>query len=293
MRPLTAHRPKPVRDPAPSKWTYKYQRLMLTPLFRSFVRVGTPLVLIGVIAGTWFSKEENRALLEQNIADAKAQIQQRPEFMVQEIAITGANHGLTTQVAAALPIDFPVSSFDLDLVAMRETVVGLDTVKDAEIRVGEAGTLRVDVTPRQPVAVWRAGATLKLLDRDGVFSGNIPARADRLDLPLIAGDGAEDHIAEALEIFRSTGPLAPRVRGLVRMGERRWDLVLDRNQRILLPETEAFLALDRVIVLGQTHDLLERDVAAVDMRNGQRPIVRMSAEAANALRRVSDTGADN
>jgi len=69
--------------------------------------------------------------------------------------------------------------------------------------------------------------------------------------------------------------------------------VLDRNQRILLPETGAFAALDRVIVLGQTHDLLERDVAAVDMRNGQRPIVRMSAEAANALRRVSNTGADN
>lgn len=295
MRPLIAkrHKPKPVRDPAPSKWTYKYQRLMLTPMFRSFVRVGTPLVLIAVIAGTWWSDPDNRKMLEDNIAEAKAQVQQRPEFMVQEIKINGANHGLTTQVAAALPIEFPVSSFELDLVAMRSTLVDLHTVKDAEIRVGDGGALQVDITPRAPVAVWRAGTSLRLLDGEGVFSGTIPARADRLDLPLIAGDGAEDHIAEALEIFRSTGPLTPRVRGLVRMGERRWDLVLDRNQRILLPETDAFAALDRVIVLGQTHDLLERDVAAVDMRNGGRPIVRMSAEAANALRRVSNTGADN
>ncbi len=293
MRPLTARRPRPVRDPAPSKWRYKYQRLMLTPLFRGLVRVGTPLVLLAVISGTWFSKPDNRAMLDAKIAEAKAQVQQRPEFMVQHIKVDGANHGLTTQVLAALPIEFPVSSFDLDLVAMRETVVAMDAVKDAEIRVGEGGALRVDVTPRAPVAVWRAGTTLQLLDGMGVYSGTIPARADRLDLPLIAGDGAEDHIAEALEIFRSTGPLTPRVRGLVRMGERRWDLVLDRNQRILLPETGAFAALDRVIVLGQTHDLLERDVAAVDMRNGQRPIVRMSAEAANALRRVSNTGADN
>lgn len=293
MRPLTANRPRPVRDPAPSKWTYKYQRLMLTPMFRAFVRVGTPLVLLAVISGTWFSNPENRAMLNENIAEAKAQVQQRPEFMVQQIKVDGTNHGLTTQVLAALPIEFPVSSFDLDLVAMRETLVAMDAVKDAEIRVGEAGTLRVDVVPRTPVAVWRAGTTLKLLDGAGVYSGTVPARADRLDLPLIAGDGAEDHIAEALQIFRSTGPLSPRVRGLVRMGERRWDLVLDRNQRILLPETGAFAALDRVIVLGQTHDLLERDVAAVDMRNGQRPIVRMSAEAANALRRVSETGADN
>lgn len=293
MRPITAKRPRSIKDPAPSKWRYKYQRLMLTPLFRSFVRVGTPLVLLAVISGTWFSNPDNRAMLDAKIAEAKAQVQQRPEFMVRQIKVEGANHGLTTQVLAALPIDFPVSSFDLDLVTMRETVVAMDAVKDAEIRVGEGGALRVDIAPRVPVAVWRAGTTLELLDGQGVFSGTIPARADRLDLPLIAGDGAEDHIAEALEIFRSTGPLSPRVRGLVRMGERRWDLVLDRNQRILLPETDAFAALDRVIVLGQTHDLLERDVAAVDMRNGQRPIVRMSAEAANALRRVSDTGADN
>lgn len=293
MRQMTSRRPRPIRDPAPSKWRYKYQRLMLTPLFRSFVRVGTPLVLLAVISGTWFSNPDNRAMLDAKIAEAKMQVQQRPEFMVGQIKVDGANHGLTTQVLAALPIDFPVSSFDLDLVAMRETVVAMDAVKDAEIRVGEGGALRVDITPRQPVAVWRAGTTLQLLDGAGVFSGTINARSDRLDLPLIAGDGAEDHIAEALEIFRSAGPLAPRMRGLVRMGERRWDLVLDRNQRILLPEVDVFAALDRVIVLGQTHDLLERDVAAVDMRNGQRPIVRMSAEAANALRRVSDTEADN
>lgn len=293
MRQMIARRPRALRDPAPSKWRYKYQRLMLTPLFRAFVRVGTPLVLIGVIAGTWFSSAENRAMLDAKIAEVKAHVQHRPEFMVQQMKIEGANHGLTTQVLAALPVAFPVSSFDLDLVAMRETVVAMDAVKDADLRVGEAGTLQVTITPRLPVAVWRAGNTLTLLDGDGVFSGTIAARGDRLDLPLIAGDGAEDHIAEALEIFRSTGPLAARVRGLVRMGERRWDLVLDRNIRILLPETDVFAALDRVIVLGQTHDLLERDVAAVDMRNGQRPIVRMSAEAANALRRVSDTGADN
>lgn len=293
MRQMIARRPRALRDPAPSKWRYKYQRLMLTPLFRAFVRVGTPLVLIGVIAGTWFSSAENRAMLDAKIAEVKAHVQHRPEFMVQQMKIEGANHGLTTQVLAALPVAFPVSSFDLDLVAMRETVVAMDAVKDADLRVGEAGTLEVTITPRLPVAVWRAGNTLTLLDGDGVFSGTIAARGDRLDLPLIAGDGAEDHIAEALEIFRSTGPLAARVRGLVRMGERRWDLVLDRNIRILLPETDVFAALDRVIVLGQTHDLLERDVAAVDMRNGQRPIVRMSAEAANALRRVSDTGADN
>ena len=136
-----------------------------------------------------------------------------------------------------------------------------------------------------------------MIDAEGVQSGQILARADRLDLPLIAGDGAEEHIAEALEIFDAAGPLITRVRGLVRMGERRWDMVLDRDQRILLPGDRPVPALDRVIALNQAQDMLNRDVAVVDMRNAARPTLRMNEEAADAMRRVStiinDNGADN
>jgi cell division protein FtsQ len=131
------------------------------------------------------------------------------------------------------------------------------------------------------------------LDEEGTFAGSVTTRAERLDLPLIAGDGAQTHIAEALALFRDAKPIAERVRGLVRMGERRWDLVLDRDQRILLPSESLVAALDRVIVLHQARDMLDRDVAVVDMRNGNRPTLRMNKEAADAFRRVSHTEADN
>ena len=100
-----------------------------------------------------------------------------------------------------------------------------------------------------------------------------------VDLPLIAGDGAEEHIAEALEIFDAAGPLITRVRGLVRMGERRWDVVLDRDQRIMLPELGALQALERVIALERAQGVLTRDVARVDMRLAKRPTVQMTDEA--------------
>jgi cell division protein FtsQ len=82
------------------------------------------------------------------------------------------------------------------------------------------------------------------------------------------------------------------------MGERRWDMVLDRDQRILLPSDAAVAALDRVIALNDAQDMLNRDVAVVDMRNVGRPTLRMNEEAAAALRRVNvqidnDDGARN
>ena len=299
MRSLTAPRRASTapRDPAPSRLGYRYQRLMLTPGFRAFVRIGVPIMMIAMIMTSWFSHEENRQMLNARITEAKQSFQTRPQFMVQTMSITGAEAELQAQVAALLPVDFPVSSFDLDLEAMRRTVEALDPVKSARVRIGQGGALEVAIAPRVPVALWRDGATLRLIDADGVQSGTVLARADRLDLPLIAGDGAEQNIAEALALYAGAGPLRDRVRGVVRMGERRWDIVLDRDQRILLPDEGAVHAFERIIALNEAQDMLERDVAVVDMRNAQRPTLRMNAEAAAALRRVSgiktNDGADN
>lgn len=278
-----------LRDPAPSRLGYRFQRLMLTPGFRGSVRIGVPILLIAAIASSWYVQPENRAQFIATITETKQKFQQRPQFMVQAMNITGADEQAMTDVVALLPNSFPVSSFDLDLDVIRANIEALDQIKSASVRVGQAGALEVRLTPRVPVALWRDAGTLRLIDADGVQSGEIAARADRLDLPLIAGDGAEDNIAEALAIFASAGPLLDRVRGLVRMGERRWDMVLDRDQRILLPAIEPVRALDRVIALNAAQDMLSRDVAVVDMRNTNRPTLRMNEEAAAALRRGNTT----
>jgi len=76
------------------------------------------------------------------------------------------------------------------------------------------------------------------------------------------------------------------VRGLVRVGERRWDVVLDRGQTIMLPEAGAVTALRQVIALHDTQDVLNRDVIIVDMRDVARPVLRLSDTAIAELRRL-------
>ncbi|WP_342076195.1 cell division protein FtsQ/DivIB [Yoonia sp. SS1-5] len=281
------------RDPAPSRLSYRLERLMLTPGFRGFVRIGVPLILIAVIATSYFSKAENRNALAARIDAAKQEFQARPQFMVRAMSVSGADPVLTSDVIRLLPLAFPVSSFDLDLEGMRQTVEALAPVKSASVRVGQDGALEIRVTPRQPSALWRDGQTLRLIDADGVEAGVVGARADRLDLPLIAGDGAEQNIAEALSLYAGAGPMRDRIRGLVRMGERRWDIVLDRDQRILLPAEDPVAAFNRIVALNEAQDMLKRDVVVVDMRNAQRPTLRMSEEAALALRRGAEIEINN
>ncbi len=273
-------------DPAPSRLKYRMERLMLTPLFRLLLRFGLPCLLTFGVASWWLSVEDNRMMITDTYSEMRAKVESRPEFMVNLMAVDGASDLVAEGIREMLPLDFPISSFDLDLEQMRETVVSLDPVKSARLYVRQGNVLQVDVVERIPVVLWRNDRGLQLLDNEGVLVGPAFVRSDWPDLPLIVGDGANTHVVEALDLVAAAEPLSARLRGLVRMGERRWDVVLDREQRILLPETEAVRALERVIAMDQAVDMLERDLLAVDLRLPNRPTLRMTDGAVRELVRI-------
>ena len=266
-------------DPAPSRWAWRLQRLMLTPLFLLFLRAGLPMAITFGLATWWLSDENNRRMIADTVAEAKASFETRPEFMVHLMAVEGGSDAIAEDVREVIPLDFPVSSFDLNLSEIRDTVAGLAPVKAAAVRIKPGGILHISITPRTPVAIWRSPEGLTLVDVTGAFVDEIPRRMARPDLPLIAGENAVEHVKEALDLYRAAAPLGGRLRGLVRMGERRWDVVLDRDQRILLPEDGAVEALDRVIALDGARDVLARDIKRIDLRLGARPTVQMSEHA--------------
>lgn len=291
MRSLTRPRaPRRIGDPAPSRWSWRMQRLMLTPAFLLFLRAGVPVVLTFGAATWWLSDADRRAVIWESVAEARASFETRPEFMVQLMALDGADDALAAEIRTVVPLDFPLSSFDLNLGSIRDSIIALDPVQTATVRIRPGGVMQVDVTPRTPVAIWRSRDGLALIDVTGAHIRPIDSRMDRPDLPLIAGQGASEHVKEALNLYRAAAPLGDRLRGIVRKGERRWDVVLDRDQRILLPEAAAVQALERVLTLDTAQDILSRDITRVDLRLSARPTVQMSDYATKTwweLRQVS------
>jgi cell division protein FtsQ len=281
MRPVI-----PRADPAPSRLSYRIQRLMLTPVCRWFLRIGLPvLVVVGGIAG-YLADEARRTAIVDQVAEIRRQIETRPEFMVDRMAIDGASDGVRAAIRAVVPYELPASSFDLDLPAIRGRVEEIPAVAQAAVRVRQGGVLSVEITERVPAALWRTRGGIRVLDREGVSIATVAGRAARPALPVVTGAGADAHVAEALEILEAARPLKMDIRGLVRMGERRWDLVLRDGKRVMLPEESPVRALERVIVLNSAHEMLERDLVAVDMRIGARPTVRLSEYATQEWWRI-------
>ncbi|MGX0877257.1 cell division protein FtsQ [Roseovarius sp. MBR-154] len=274
-------------DPAPSRLSYRVQRLMLTPLYRRLIRFGLPVLLLAGAVAIYLSDEGRRVAIVDQAAEIRRQIETRPEFMVRLMAIDGASESVQADIHEIFPYDLPASSFDLDLPAIRTMLEELPAVAQATVRIRQGGVLAVGITERQPVALWRTRDGIEVVDIEGESIASVATRAARPGLPVITGDGAPAHVAQALELLQAARPLGQDIRGLVRMGERRWDLVLHDGKRILLPEADPVRALERVSVLSAAHDMLERDLVAIDMRIGARPTVRLSDYATEEWWRIT------
>ena len=293
MRPLIARRsvpamPQATADPAPSKLRYRITRLWLTPAFRKVLHIGTPMLALFACI-TWYASDADRvAAITDAAYEIRREIEDRPEFRVNVLGIDGASDQVTEEVRAALALDLPMSSFDLDLEDLRARLEALPAIRSADLRVQSGGYLAVRSDERSPAALWLTHDGLSVVDREGHFIGGFGTRELDGPLPVIAGEGANLAVPEALSLIAIARPLGDRLHGLVRMGERRWDVVLTDGSRVLLPETGAQSALNRVLALHDVGEILDRDVSIVDLRNPARLTVRLTEPALDELRRIRE-----
>ena len=278
---------RPRRDPAPSRIAYKLHRLWLTPMFRTgLLRIALPLLLSFALAYGYLGDPARRGAIYALITDLRQSVKSRPEFMVRLVSIEGASPEVAELIRTRFPLELPVSSFDLDLEVLQAEIAELDALESAALRIRPGGVLEIAVLQRRPAAIWREGESLVLLDRAGNRTGTLASRAQRPELPLLAGAGARDRVEEALALTRAARPIAARLRGLVRIGQRRWDLVLEGGVTIRLPEQDPIPALAQVIALDEAQDLLARAILSVDMRNPLRPTIRLAPGARAEMRRI-------
>lgn len=286
MQQVSAPQMAPL-NPRSSRLRYRMERILLTPLVRFSLRIGLPLALCLFLAAGWLAQSENRQLLQNFTEDLRDRIAARPEFQIRQFSVAGASAPLDAALHEALAPALPASSLDLDLEAIQAQAQGLDPVKSASLRILPKGVLHLEITERIPELLWRdEEGALHLLDAQGVYVGPAGARADHPDLAVIAGEAAPEGASGVLALQAALGSLQGRLRGFERVGARRWDVLLDRNQRIMLPGSGAAQALERVIAMDQAYDMFSRDILAVDMRLPRRPTLRMTQEATQEMWRI-------
>lgn len=273
-------------DPAPSKVAYLANRIWLKKSSRRsfFIMILISIVLFVLIG---LSNRSNFSLLIKKNTDKITQyVELSPIFKVVNLSVISEDPNVIEKISSTLALNFPISSLDIDVEVLRLKVESIDLVESASVRLTSNGLVEVDVNIRKPVAIQRLGTRLMLIDARGVKVDEVLSRSQRLDLPLLVGKGAEKCVDEALHLLLEIKDLLSRVRGLVRVGERRWDVILNRSQVILLPEKNPLNAIRKIISLQEGQKILDRNISYLDFRNINRPVLGLSEETSKELKQI-------
>jgi len=274
-------------DPGPTRWGYRLRRKWANPAVRGFVRGYLPLIVLGLVGWGVVSQDSVRLAAVARAEAAVEWLAARQEFAVEGLEITGATPSLAADIRRQVGDPTGSSSLSLDLAALRAEIEAMPAVARARLYFEPHGKLILSVDRREPVALWRDGdGRLTLIDGQGVVIRPVSARLLYPDLPLVLGTGAPGATAEALRLLDAAPGLGRQIRGVVRVGERRWDLVLatqGEDLTIMLPERDAVPALSGLMAVHRATGLFDRDLVAVDLRNTDRPVLRLSPRAAEGL----------
>jgi cell division protein FtsQ len=207
-------------------------------------------------------------------AGALAALGRGPGLALQEIRIEGREYTPREALLAAVGMVPGEPILDFDPAAAKARLEAIAWVAQAHVERRLPGTILVRIEERRAFAIWQRDGRFAVIDREGREMAT-----DRIDafgpLPLVVGAGAERAAAPMIELLRSAPEVADRVQAIVRVSERRWNLRLHNNADVLLPEGQEEAAIIRLAELQARERLLDRPIAAVDMRLPDRLVVRL------------------
>jgi cell division protein FtsQ len=199
-------------------------------------------------------------------------------FRVDDIFVEGRVKTPRDQLLAALEVKRGDAIFAIDLAAARRRVEMIPWVRTAVVERRLPGQIHLVITERAPIALWQSKGRYFLVDRDGQIVGD--QIDDYPDLPLTVGEGAPDHAAQLVALLQSEPALKIRFKAATWIGDRRWNLMLDRTPdgiEVRLPEEHAEDAWHELARLENDQKLLERQISVIDLRLADRLVLRAAA----------------
>lgn len=227
------------------------------------------LLSSSVLYGAWIGGE---------IPVAVQTVTSRLGFAVESVRVSGNAETSEIDILERLELDGWTSLVGFDADLARQRIAGLPWVKQASVRKIYPDAIEVRIEERKPFAIWQHGRQLAIVDRAGDVI--VPFSGGRHSvLPLVIGYGAAEDAPGFVDKIRRYPELASRVKGFIRVAERRWDLRLENGITIKLPEGNTDGAIAEVLRMDRENGLLSRDIASVDLRLEDRLVIGLTPEA--------------
>ena len=194
-------------------------------------------------------------------------------FVVSKVLVNGRIETSREDLLVALSIKSgtPILTFNAKLARIR--VEALPWVQQAIIKRQLPDVIHLSILERRPLALWQRNGVLSLVDETGdlIPLNDVSAYAS---LIILVGKDAPAKAKSLFKILARQPQLAKRVTAAVRVGGRRWNLHLNSQIKILLPERGADEAWKHLATLFKKYRQLFNKLETIDLRLTDRVVIK-------------------
>jgi cell division protein FtsQ len=194
-------------------------------------------------------------------------------FALREVRVEGRGETAVADILSAVRANRGDPILGIDIDAVRQRLEDLPWIETASVERRFPDQLIVSVTEAEPMALWQRSQKLYLVSRDGavIETANLGKYAKLL---IIVGDEAPKKAQDLFDILAQEPELRTHVTAAVLVGKRRWNIRMDNDIDVKLPEDGALEAWRHFADLNRQDNLLDKDVTVVDLRQPDRVVVR-------------------
>ena len=261
-------------DPAPSKLSYKLNRLFYKLWFKALL-ILILLVLCGVLAKNFLYKNiDLSAEIKFLREESSGLYKDLTELTISRIVVKGAQEPLKEEIIMLIKNAANEEFSALKAKSLQKKIKEIKKVKEAVVKFSTDGLVIVNVIERKQVAVFLNNNLYEVLDRNGVVLSVYSEYRGLSNFPLIVGKFGSRNIPDLLTLVNEIGLYGSEVLYYEWVGERRWNVHMKSDIVFKLPESNLNRGVELMrMFLRQTNNY-PRPLVSIDLRNLDKPIIK-------------------
>ncbi|NQZ14763.1 MAG: FtsQ-type POTRA domain-containing protein [Alphaproteobacteria bacterium] len=239
---------------------------------RRFGIIAAALVFLGWV-GSWFFLSDAAYHTGQWARDKVLNVTADAGFVVEDLLVEGRTYTDSDAIMAIANVAKGDPLFSFDAAAAQSMIERLSWVEAAKVTRRLPDTIHIELTEREPFALWQHQGRVRLIDDEGeVLTDHKLSRFS--DLLIVVGKDAPIECGSFLALLSAEPLVREKVESAMHVAGRRWDLTLKNGVTVKLPERNASLALSTLARAQADDALLDKDIKMIDMREQARIVIR-------------------
>ena len=190
-------------------------------------------------------------------------------FVLQNVIIDGQKNTPSKDIIDMLGADKGTPIFAINMEEVKDKLEGSAWVKGAIIERRLPSTIYIAVIERLPIAIWQFKHKLYLVDAEGNRISKYEGKGFG-ELIQVVGQDANIYAQNLIDDLNRYPGLGSKIKSAVRYGQRRWNINLEQNITVKMPEEKFGEAYDYLQLLDKNKKLFDQNYKMLDLRDSNK-----------------------